>query len=131
MTHTQTQSSITPFMLVIGIAVALFLVSIVAPFYALGLHLEPANLVAGGSFDPKGFELTGGWLRMVGFLTLTLGPLAVAVCGGLIAFRLLRRGDQLPSRLRLYGVISCAAAIGLWLFIFSPLGRLILAWFLD
>jgi len=118
-------------MLVIGIAIALFFASIVAPFYALGLHLEPANLVAGGSFDPKGFELTSGWLRLVGFLTLTLGPLAVTICGGVIAFRLIRRGEQLPSRWRTYAWISCAATIGLWLFIFSPLGRLILAWFLD
>lgn len=131
MTHTQSQSPIAPFMLMIGVIIALFIASIVAPFYALGLHLEPANLVAGGSFDPKGFELTGGWLRLVGLLTLTLGPLAVTICAGIIAFRLIRSGGQLPARLRTYAWISCAAAIGLWLFIFSPMGRLILAWFLD
>ncbi|MBE0691448.1 MAG: hypothetical protein IH587_15120, partial [Anaerolineae bacterium] len=131
MTHTQSRSPITPFMLVIGAAIVLFFVSIVAPFYALGLHLEPANLVAGGSFDPKDFALTGGWLRWLGFFTLMIAPLAVAISGGLIAIRLIKRGQQLPSRLRLYGVLGCAAALGLWLFILSPLGRLILAWFLD
>lgn len=127
----RTQTTINIFMVIIGAAIVLFFVSIVAPFYALGLHLEPPNLVAGGSFDPKDFALTGGWLRLVGFFTLILAPLAVTICGGLSAVSLIMRQEQITGRLRTRAILSCAAALGLWLFIFSPLGRLILAWFMD
>jgi hypothetical protein len=108
----------------------------VVPFFALGLHLQPANLVRGGMFDPKGYPMYGDGtygsiLSMATISVLLIGPIWEMVFGGTLTVTLARYWSFFPRRQRLFGILVAAVSLGMIAFIFSPLGRLIMTWRMD
>lgn len=118
-------------LLLVVAAVAIYLSSVVLPFFLLGLDQQPADLVRGGLFDPKDYPLTGGWLRVVGILAVVIAPIMVVVLSGAALLWAVRHRALLMQRTRVSIGLSILIAAGLWVFILSPPGRLILTWFMD
>jgi len=121
--------------LALVILVAAFIWTIVVPFYAYGLHLEPSDSVAGGGFDPKGFPIynseIGCLLRLFSILVLMIAPLWISIFGSLLGFTVVRFWAVLDIQQRRYGLAATSLGFGLLAFSFSPYGRVILGWFMD
>lgn len=109
---------------------------VVLPFFALGLHLQPENMVRGGVFDPKGYRMYGDGtyasiLMMLTYIVMLLGPIWQMVFGGSLFITMARFWPFFPPRQHRIGLLAIFVSIGAIGFIFSPLGRLIMTWWLD
>lgn len=118
----------------LGMVVA-FGTLIILPFFAYGLNHEPAQFVAGGLYDPKGFPFfqtaLGGVARLAGMVTLAFAPLWVASFGMIFLLRALVAWRRWNREHRLVALVSIAASLLLLLFIFSDLGQVIVRWYAD
>jgi len=114
-----------------------FVALLIVPFYAYGLHLQPAAYVMGGSFDPKGFPLydpgtlIGAAVHMLAVLAIVITPVWTAGFGTLLAFTMGRYWFIFAARQRRLGLLAVALSAGLFVLFFSPPGRMLLAWFMD
>lgn len=133
--HRRTRSRhITALLSVTAVA---YMLVIILPFFAYGLHLEDPARVAGGVFDPKGYPLfssesnIGSWLHFIALLLLLVTPVAIVALGIRLAVSVKRhwRGWQTASRTGALTVLLVSAA--LFSFMWTPFGRVILAWHLD
>jgi hypothetical protein len=120
------------FLFVIPITYVLF---VGVPFFALGLHEQPVDLVASGAFDPGGlpFYLTpiGQMIHLVGFCSVFPGFVCLPSLNIPLIWVLLRRWthwSRWQRRLGLLAVLVSFFTLGL---MFLPPGRVIVAWFLD
>lgn len=117
------------------VVVAAFVWLIFVPFYAYGLHLKPAAMVAGGNFDPKGFPVyystIGCYIRLLSMIVALLTPLWIAGFGSLLGITLVRYWVVIPARQRAYSLVALSLASGLMVFLSSPVGRVIVSWFWD
>lgn len=119
--------------------VVIYTLTVVIPFFVLGIHLQPADRVAAGFFDPTNLPLYGGdfgriygnifWMATI--LVLIFAPLLEMVLGSSLFVMLLRNRTLYPQKQYLIGSFAAFTSISLVLFAASPLGRLILAWWLD
>ena len=115
----------------------LYVALVILPFFAYGLHLQPAHLVAGGSFDPKDFPLfnyrstSGSLMRMVAVIVVATSPIWLLGFGGVLTVTLARGWKRLTVNQRRLTIIVLLAGAGMTLFTLSPLGRLMLIWFFD
>lgn len=117
------------------VVVAAFVWLIFVPFYAYGLHLKPASMVAGGNFDPKDFPVynstIGCYVRLLSMIVALLTPLWIAGFGSLLSITLVRYWVVIAERQRVYSLVALSLAFGLLVFLFSPAGRVIMSWFMD
>ncbi len=131
--HRTARVLIAALLLVMG----LYLLLVVAPFFAYGLHLQDAAQVAGGAFDPKGYPLfqgsgaSGNWLNVLAILSFIALPVVTIGAGGLLIVSLHRAWPRLGRQARIVISMVLALAAILMLVYFSPLGRLIGAWLVD
>lgn len=110
------------------LTVILYLLLVILPFFAYGLHLQPAIEVAHGSFDPKDYPL---YASGVTFFVITCGYLWLVAAGIILGFTLIRYWRRLPVRQRRFGMIAVFASASLLVFIGTPTVRLILQWLMD
>ena len=104
----------------------------IAPFFVPGLHQQPANLVIGGAFDPKGLPGLHAAVYTIGFLLIIIAPIVISIFAPLILMHSWRRWSAIPAPERLMTSAVGAICLALLVFIFtSPLGRLIMTWWLD
>jgi hypothetical protein len=109
---------------------------IIFPFFALGLHLQPENMVRGGMFDPKGYAIYGDGtygniLSLATISVLLIAPIWELVFGGALVVTLGRYWPFFPRHQQRIGILAVMVSIGVIGFIFSPLGRLIMVWRMD
>lgn len=104
----------------------------IAPFFMLGLHQQPVNLVMGGAFDPKYLPGLNAVVYTVGFLLIIIAPIVISIFAPLILMHSWRRWSAIPVPERLMTSIIGAGCVALLVFMFtSPLARLIMTWWLD
>ena len=109
----------------------------VGPFFAYGLHLQPAAQVAGGAFDPKGFPLydpgtlPGAAVHLLVIPVIVVIPFWTVGFGTLLAFTLGRYWFVFAARQRRLGMLAIILSAGLFVLFFSPFIRILLAWFMD
>jgi hypothetical protein len=113
-----------------------YVLLVIFPFFALGLHLQPENMVRGGMFDPKGYAMYGDGtygniLSLATIVVLLIAPIWELVFGGALVVTLGRYWPFFPPRQRLIGLVAMLVSVGVTGFIFSPLGRLIMVWRMD
>ena len=58
------------FMPLLLLVSGLYLLLTITPFFLLGLHLQPAHLVVGGYFDPKGLPGLNPLTYMMGYASI-------------------------------------------------------------
>jgi hypothetical protein len=119
--------------------VVIYALIVVMPFFVLGIHLQPADRVAAGFFDPTNLPLYGGdfgriygnifWMATI--LVLIFTPLLEMVFGSILFIMLLRNRTLFPQKQHFVGSFAAFASMSLVLFAASPFGRLILAWWVD
>jgi hypothetical protein len=118
---------------------AFYLLLVVAPFFLLGVHQQPTNLIIGGMFDPKGLAPystlssdPGYWLYVLTMLTMIATPIVVVIIAPLVGLYLKRHWQRISAAQRTLALAIFTGSIALVLFFFtSPLNRLILTWWLD
>lgn len=122
----------------IGVVVGLvlYVALVVAPFFSYQLHLQEASAVASGAFDPKGYPLysTGGFGIMISLLAIVatlLTPIGLPAAALLMSVPLVHGWRQFSRVQRRVSVGVILLMVGWLVFTLSPLGRLILTWFLD
>jgi hypothetical protein len=102
------------------------------PYYAEGLGDPPLQAVVGWAYDLRVADGPAGPAFLLGgMITYYLGP---AVALGVTAWAALRTAQGIAaSDLRQTAPALAAAAIsvGTLAWLFSPLGRALMAWFLD
>jgi len=104
----------------------------IAPFFMLGLHQQPANLVIGGAFDPKGLPGLHPLVHSIGFLLILITPIMIAIFGPLLLIYARRHWTLIPRTERLLITSVGIGSLALLVFMFtSPLARLITTWWLD
>jgi hypothetical protein len=124
--------------------IVIYLLIVVMPFFVLGIHLQPADQVATGDFDPTNptkYPLYGYFgefgtsqptiLWMATLLVLLVTPFLEMVLGSSLFIMLLRNRTLFPQKQQLIGRVAAFASISLILFAASPLGRLIMGWWVD
>jgi hypothetical protein len=120
----------------LGIFVA-YVLLVVMPFFALGLHQQPVEAVRYGAFDPKGYGFYSGdgiypsLLLMLTGLMMLVGPIWEVIWGGVLFLSLWKYRSHFGNKQRLLAGLALVASISVITFMFSPSGRLIFAWYLD
>jgi hypothetical protein len=110
---------------------------VVLPFFALGLHLEPANAVRGGMFDPKGYAFYSSDqtypnpLLILTILVMLVTPIWTVIWGSVAALTLGKYWRLLRGNQRFLGGLALLASVSLIAFVFSPFGRLVMTWLID
>ncbi|MBZ0288874.1 MAG: hypothetical protein K8I30_14755 [Anaerolineae bacterium] len=116
---------------------AAYVLLLVMPFFALGLHQQPVEAVRYGAFDPKGYGFYSGdgtypnSLLILTGLMMLVGPIWEVIWGGVLFLSLWKYRPHFSSRQRLLAGLALVASTSVVAFMFSPLGRLIFAWYLD
>lgn len=119
------------------IVLVLYLGLVILPFFAYGLHLQPAHLIVGGSFDPKDLPLydyrsnLGSLIRIVSVIVVATVPIWALGFGGVLTVTLVRNWARLGQNQRRLAAFVLLAGLCLTVFTLSPLGRLMLVWFFD
>lgn len=121
-----------------GIAVVLYGVGVLLPYYVNDLDRFPIADVAGGAHDPKDLWPQGpanGLTQIAGLLSLLLVPLLLVTSGVgsgfLLLYGLVAKTERVlrPAVLALSGVfLVCLAGL---VHFFSPLGSAMTSWRLD
>jgi hypothetical protein len=129
------QASYRSSVVIISVALLITLGCVILPFYALGLHSQPIDLVAGGQFDPKGIAFyqspIGSVVYLLGLLQYIALPCILLAFAPLMLLSMLRHWPLLRWQWKLSGVSLMLAASALLLFMFFGTGRLIFIWFID
>lgn len=122
-------------MVVIGTLVVLTVLFSILPFYAFGLHAQPANLVTGGHFDPKGMvfyqSLLGMLVYVMGIMLFIATPVFLIAFVPLMLVGMARSWRALTWQWQAAGVGLLMGAAALAAFLYAGTGRLILTWFMD
>lgn len=124
-------------LLTLMVVLVLYLALVILPFFAYGLHLQPAHLIVGGNFDPKDLPLfdyrsdLGSFIRIVAVIVVATAPVWALGFGGVLTVTLLRGWKRLTVNQRRLTILVLLAGAGLTIFTLSPLGRLMLVWFFD
>lgn len=115
------------------ILTAAFSLCIVLPFFAFGLHLEPAAQVAGGAYDPKGYHFYdfGQLSRLAGLLLILAIPFWATTSGAIVTFLLFGHWSRWQPSWRRISAIAFVVSISFHLFLLSDIGRVVVAWYLD
>ncbi|WP_457205622.1 hypothetical protein [Nocardioides sp. P5_C9_2] len=119
-----------PLLVAVGCAGAygLFLL---LPYYAAGLGDPPLPAVVGRVQDLDLDGIAGAFLAVGGLVTYFLGP---AVALGAAAWAALRTAQGITAsdlRQTAPALVGTAIAVGTLAWLFSPLGREVMAWFID
>lgn len=135
-TATRARTAITWLPLGVALLAALgFVVFLVWPYYANGLHHLPLDEVAGGGHDPKDLwpmrEVSGTAVafRIGGMLTVLFGPW-VALGAGLFGAYAAVRHRQDRTRW-VPGALAGVVMIGVLAWLMSPIGSALVSWWLD
>lgn len=119
------------------ISISIYVLLVIAPFFLYGIHQQPHNQIIGGRFDPKGYWLfdyrttLGNLMNILAILVMATSPIWSAAFSFLFGVGFVRLwGWQFAAQRRLVTVcwLLNIAVLG---FIFTPLGRLIIAWHMD
>ncbi len=137
MSHITLQHRI--FTAVLLVVTGVYLLMVVAPFFVLGIHQQPVNLVIGGMFDPKGLAPYsydsaefGYYLYVASILVIIGTPIVAGMFAGALLLHVLCNWGTLQPVQRVWSLGTGLLGLGLGLFFFtSPLARLIMIWFLD
>src|SRR5689334_11689057 len=96
----------------ITLVVVLTVLFSILPFYLLGLHQQPQNLVTSGLFDPKGLAFyqtpLGTVAYIVGVVLYLAVPVSFAIFVPLILGSMIRSWRQLSYSWQVYGVLLLA-----------------------
>ncbi|HEX2905581.1 MAG TPA: hypothetical protein VHO69_01880 [Phototrophicaceae bacterium] len=97
--------------------------------------MQPANLIIGGHFDPKGYPIyqssLGDVIRIATFSVMLAGPIWLVILGVRLAFMLGRNWTRLLISQRRLGVVAVLSGLSVLVFMVSPLGHLVMTWFAD
>ncbi len=112
-----------------------FSLCIVLPFFAFGLHSEPAAQVALGAYDPKCYHFYqtafGQLSRLAGLLLILSIPFWATTSGTILAFLLFGNWYRWQPSWRRISAVAFVISISFHLFLLSDAGRVIVAWYLD
>lgn len=139
--------------LIIG---GLYMGLLVWPFYSNGLHMQPADKVLSGSFEPQGLapfcytppDVPSWWATrcadgvegnpwgevLLGgaMLTALLGPMLLILLGFLVGVFLIKVWSALWFSARVIGLLDVMLCLGLLGFLWvNHLGQLLLVWIMD
>ena len=119
------------------IAFIAFALLVVLPFFALGLHVQPALVVAFGALGPEAFPLYSANfmnpnpLPMLAIWVMLGAPIWGAIFGGSLLLMLGKFWGRLSYRYRLTGILAVLAGATPILFLFLPIGRILFGWWMD
>jgi hypothetical protein len=114
----------------------LYCLLILLPYFYHQLNLLSSDSVSSGLYDPKGYlpftnDVAGGVLYLLGLAIVVFGLPTVAATGGVLALTLRRHWRQFQQKQRLWGNAAVIAALLMLVLTVSPLGRMVIIWFLD
>lgn len=110
---------------------------VILPYFTLGMHLQPTDMVVSGRFDPKGFSLysdTPQSENVLYVLTITvalIAPFVGIVLSIVSGVRLLKHWRSLSLKQHLMGGAALLTSASLLLFVLSPFGRILYLWMMD
>jgi hypothetical protein len=114
----------------------LYCLLILLPYFYHQLNLLSSDSVNSGLYDPKGYlpftdDVAGGVLYLLGLAIVVFGLPTVAATGGVLTLTLRRHWRQFQQKQRLWGSAAVIAALLTLVITVSPLGRMVIVWFLD
>lgn len=114
----------------------LYCLLILLPYFYHQLNLLSLDSVRSGLYDPTGYlpftdDVAGGALYLLGLAIVVFGLPTVAATGGCLALTLRGHWRQFQQKQRLWGSIAVIAAMLMLVITVSPLGRMVMVWFLD
>jgi hypothetical protein len=114
----------------------LYCLLILLPYFYHQLNLLSSDSVSSGLYDPKGYlpftnDGAGGVMYLLGLVIVVFGLPTVAATGGVLALTLRRHWRQFQQKQRLWGSAAVIAALLTLVITVSPLGRMVIVWFLD
>lgn len=123
-------------------AFALYALVAVLPFFLLGIHLQPPDRVASGFFDPTNLPLYGAYGENFGrghgnplwfatIIILLITPLLQLGFGARLLTLIIRSRHVLKPAYRSIGITVVFLSVALIIFAASPLGLLIMGWWID
>lgn len=108
---------------------------IILPFILHGIHQQPVSMVLNGAFDPKGFAPfasdNGRTLYNLTTLIILITPIWCIFSAGWVSISLIKHWRELKSRHRVIGLTVLLMVSMFIMFLLSPNGRVMFAWFLD
>jgi hypothetical protein len=119
------------------IVCALFMLMVVLPFFALGLHTQTSMEVISGSFGPEAFPLySSGLLNpnplpRLGPLVLLAAPVWGVVFGVSTLFLLLWLWGRLSPQWRVMGLVAVLVGIAPLIFLLLPVGSNTSLWWFN
>jgi hypothetical protein len=113
-----------------------YLVLVALPFFVFGLHLQPEKMVRGGAFDPKGYLFygdrgSGNPLLVITYFITLVSPVWQFIFGVSLIITLTRYWRLMLPWQRFTSMLTLITSIGVIGFTFSPIGHLIMTWWLD
>ncbi|MGY1687008.1 hypothetical protein ACI8AV_19790 [Geodermatophilus sp. SYSU D00804] len=116
-------------------AVLLYVLGVVVPYVANGLHHLPLAEVASGSHDPKDLwpatiPHLGGWLRLAAVLSIALAPLTLVFVLVACGFSVGRTLRPAPRTALAYAAVAVACVLVLAWFL-GPTSQALIGWQMD
>ncbi len=119
------------------VCILIYMLLVIAPFFIHGIHQQPPNQVIGGRFDPKGYwpfdyrTSIGSFLNVLAIIVMATSPIWSAAFGLLFSVGFVRLWGWRFNAQRRLMTLCWLLNIAVLGFIFTPLGRLIIAWHMD
>ncbi|GEM_PF-6266285 len=123
-------------MIVLAVTLLAYVLVIVVPFFAYGLHLQDFDAVRRGAFDPKGYPLfsgafADGLLHVIALVIIPLAPVVGLLAGMRLINETRANWTRMQPGVRAMTAIVVVMGFVLIGFMFTPLGYTISVWHFD